>query len=121
MVEQDVSALLAQRVRDVAVTFADETEAGFLAGVPGVSAVEQRNSHALRATVKGDELNPLLARLAQRDVRDLEITRASLEDVFVEFYREDSTPATGGDGSGSAASGAESAGDEGAATRGGAK
>ena len=89
VVEQDVSALLAQRVRDIEVTFAEHTGTGFLEGLPGVSAVEQRNPHSLRATVKGEELNPLLARLAEREVRDVEITRASLEDVFVEFYREE--------------------------------
>lgn len=88
VVEQDVAELLARRVRDVAVTFAEPTTASFLAGLPGISAVEQRNERALRATVKGEDLNPLLARLAERAVSDIEITRATLEDVFVEYYRE---------------------------------
>jgi ABC-2 type transport system ATP-binding protein len=92
VVEQDVTGLLARRVRDLEVTFAEPTDADFLDGLPGLSTVEQRNAHSLRATVKGEELNALLSRLAEREVCDLEITRASLEDVFVEYYRESDEP-----------------------------
>ena len=90
VVEQDVSALLARRVRNVEVTFAEETGVDFLADLPGVSSADQRGPCSLRATVTGEDLNPLLARLTQRHVRDLEIAHASLEDVFVEYYRDES-------------------------------
>ena len=36
--------------------------------------------------IRGD-INPILHELARRPVRDLEITRASLEDMFMELYQ----------------------------------
>ncbi len=85
--EESIAGLLAKRMRDVEVTFAEPVAPELLAGVPGLSAVEQPSPHMLRATVKGGEMRALLSLLAQYDVVDVQITRASLEDVFMEYYR----------------------------------
>ena len=49
-----------------------------------IEIISQAETHA-NLRVKG-ELGPLLGFLARRRVHDLEITHASLEDVFLEFY-----------------------------------
>jgi len=89
MAEESVSGLLQKRMRDVEVTFAEEVTATLLTGVSGVVTAEQPTPHMLRATVKGGDMNALLTALAAHPVLDLQITRASLEDVFMEFYRDD--------------------------------
>ncbi|MHB8840731.1 MAG: ABC transporter ATP-binding protein [Candidatus Aquicultor sp.] len=57
--------------------------------VPGVTAVERINDH-LRITVKG-EIDPLIKKLAQYKVKELDSSHASLEEVFLEFYEKDNT------------------------------
>lgn len=42
----------------------------------------------VKLKVKGD-INPLVGRLAKIEVKDLEIVHVSLEDVFMEFYKND--------------------------------
>ncbi len=86
--EESVATLLARRMRDVEVTFAEEVSATLLTGVPGVRSAEQPSPHMLRASVMGGDMNALLTALAAHPVLDLQITRASLEDVFMEFYRD---------------------------------
>jgi ABC-2 type transport system ATP-binding protein len=51
----------------------------------GVS-IEKKSEHGLVLKVKG-EISELLKRLTKYDLKDLEIIRASLEDVFLEFYK----------------------------------
>lgn len=41
----------------------------------------------VRLKVKGD-INPVVAKLAKIEVKDLEITHVSLEDIFMEFYKK---------------------------------
>ena len=41
----------------------------------------------VRMKVKGD-INPTVSKLAKIEVKDLEITHVSLEDIFMEFYRK---------------------------------
>lgn len=86
--EESVVDLLAKRMRDVEVTFADEVSLSLLSDVPGVKTAEQPAPTMLRATIKGGDMDALIAALAAHPVRDLQITRASLEDVFMEFYRD---------------------------------
>mgnify|MGYP002150570561 CR=1 FL=1 len=50
-----------------------------------VSITSQKGRHTI-LKVKGD-LNPLLRLLATVPVRDLEVTHASLEDIFLEYYK----------------------------------
>lgn len=44
--------------------------------------------HILNLQIKGD-INPLLKKISQHSIHDLEIERASLEEIFMEYYKED--------------------------------
>ncbi|MHB1017261.1 MAG: ABC transporter ATP-binding protein [Coriobacteriia bacterium] len=91
--EEGVKALLGKRLRQVAVDFADPTDPAFLAQVVGVDNVEAVSPTRLTGRVKGDAVDALLKRLAERRVVDLRIQQASLEDVFLEYYRGADAPA----------------------------
>jgi len=91
--EEGVQALLAKRLREVEVTFAEPVEPGFLSGLPGMDNVVSTSEVSLSARVKGDAVDSVIKALAGRRVVDLNVHRASLEDVFLEFYRENDTPA----------------------------
>jgi len=79
--------VLAQR--GVEVVFAEPTEPSFLADLPGVDNVTAMGPTTLSARAKGDVVDDVVKRLAQRRVTDVRIQQASLEDVFLEFYRSD--------------------------------
>lgn len=50
--------------------------------------VTKTGENMIEAHVRGD-INPLVKKLGHYDLKDLEIERASLEDIFMEFYRKD--------------------------------
>ncbi len=86
--EEAVKVLLGKRLRQVSVDFAEPTDPAFLAEVPGVDNVAVVTPTRLTGRVKGDAVDALLKRLAGRRVVDLRIQQASLEDVFLEYYRD---------------------------------
>ena len=93
--EEGVRDLLGKRMRHIKVDFADPTEPGFLADLPGVDGVQALSEAALFARLKGDVVDDVIKRLATRRVLDVHIDQTSLEDVFLEFYRGDEpTPDT---------------------------
>lgn len=99
--EENVKGLLGKRLRELNVTFADVVDPAFLADVDGMSRITLTGPNTINARVKGDHLDDLIKRLATRPVRDLSIEHASLEEVFMEFYRDEEngaseTPAEGG-------------------------
>ena len=51
----------------------------------GIEILDQYDNH-LRLSAKGD-INQIIKKLAGYQLRDLEISRASLEEIFLEFYR----------------------------------
>ncbi len=81
--------LLGKRLRHVAVTFAEPTPASFLAALPGVDGVTAHNEFTLTARAKGNVVDKVVKRMAERSVVDLTIQPAGLEEVFLEFYREE--------------------------------
>src|SRR5574340_1087078 len=85
--EESVRELLGKRLRHLDVTFAEPTSPTLLADVPGVDSVTAVGDLAIKARVKGDAIDEVLKRVATRTVTDISIKRASLEDVFLEFYR----------------------------------
>lgn len=87
--EEGVRELLGKRLRHIEVKFADAVEPAFLADLPGVDTVVALSDTALFARVKGDVIDDVLKRLASKRVVDVHIDQASLEDVFMEFYRDD--------------------------------
>ena len=86
--------LLAKRLRRLDVTFGEPVSSDLLGGIEGVGNVEQFSAVQLRATVLGDAIGEVLRRVAERQVSDIEIERASLEDVFLRFYRGDDAAET---------------------------
>lgn len=88
--EENMADMLAKRIRRVEVSFLEPVAADLLDGIEGVTDVERYKADTLRATVRGDAINEVVRRLAQRRIDDLEIERASLEEVFMEYYRSDS-------------------------------
>ncbi|MGV8083023.1 MAG: ABC transporter ATP-binding protein [Coriobacteriia bacterium] len=87
--EEGVKALLGKRVREIEATFAEPVGPEFLAGVPGVDSVTAIGETTLSARAKGDVLDGVIKRLAERRIVDVRIQQASLEDVFMEFYRDE--------------------------------
>ncbi len=86
--EERVETLLHRHLRTMQVTFAHAVDVSALEGLPGVEGVIARDERSLVATVKGENLDALVKRLARFQVTDLEIEHASLEEVFVEYYRD---------------------------------
>lgn len=86
--EEDVRSLLAKRLRHLQVTLAGDADESLLTGLAGVDSVARVGASGLTARVKGDAVDSVVKRLATVEVADLRITQASLEDVFLEFYRD---------------------------------
>ena len=86
--EETVEALLGKRLRELEVTFAGPVTPDVLA-LPGVDHLAQVNEVTLSARVKGDVVDDVIKRIAERRVVDVHMHRASLEDVFLEYYRLD--------------------------------
>jgi len=87
--EEAMADLLAKRLRRLDVTFDEPVPADLLSGIEGVSNIERFSAVQLRATVLGGAIGEVLRRVAAHPVNDIEIERASLEDVFLRFYRGD--------------------------------
>lgn len=84
--DERVEDLQGKLLHHVEVVFEQPIAEGTLE-IPGVDVVF-RNGRRADLKVRGD-LNPLLAVLAHLNVADLSVQRASLEDIFLEFYREE--------------------------------
>lgn len=85
--EEGVKSLLGKRLREVEVTFAEPVDAALLGELPGVHSVVALSGQSLSARVRGEAIDDVLKRIAGRKVSDIRIQHASLEDVFLEFYR----------------------------------
>jgi ABC-2 type transport system ATP-binding protein len=81
---EDVADLTGRAYRHVGIEFAgpvDESEFRRLAGVSELVAVDNR----ITFKVEGD-LDPVVKAAARHAVRDLEVTRPTLEEVFLTYY-----------------------------------
>lgn len=54
--------------------------------IPGVENVEKISGNGVSFKLKG-ALDPIIKELSKFNLYDLEVTHASLEDVFMEFYK----------------------------------
>lgn len=87
--DENMRDLLAKRLRELTVRFAEGTDASVFNGVAGIEDVIALDANTLTATVAGDAVDDLVKRLAAHRLVDVTIQHASLEDVFMEFYRDD--------------------------------
>ncbi len=94
--EEGVKALLGKRLREVEAVFGEPVELEMLAGLAGVDNISAVNETTMIARAKGDALDSLVKRVATARVVDVRIQQASLEDVFLEFYRDEPVPETAG-------------------------
>jgi len=81
---EDVAEMRARAYRDVSVRFAHPVPASALAGVVGVENV-QADGATLTFHAGGD-LDAVIKALARHPVEDIEITRTSLEELFLRYY-----------------------------------
>jgi ABC-2 type transport system ATP-binding protein len=84
---EDVADLTGRAYRHVTIEFAgpvDESEFRRLAGVSELVAADSR----ITFKVEGD-LDPVVKAAARHAVRDLEVTRPTLEEVFLTYYGRD--------------------------------
>lgn len=91
--EEGVKALLAKRLREIEVTFGEPVDASFLTAVPGMDNVTAVGETVFTARARGDVIDDVIKRIALKRVLDVRIQQASLEDVFLEYYREDAPEA----------------------------
>ena len=78
-----VRALKGKKIYNVIARFATEAPQDFAA--PGVEVIK-RMPGGVVLRVKGD-INPVLDKLKQYELTDIEINHESLEQIFMEFYR----------------------------------
>ena len=81
----EVEQLRQEKVRQMEVVLAQEAPNDTFR-LPRVLSVE-RNGRTFRLMVRGD-INPLLLELSKLEVKDMVFEQAHLEDIFMEFYRE---------------------------------
>lgn len=87
LVTEEIRSLKEMATRKVDVHLAEHTSHDAF-HLPGVTIDDHGAGH-WSFTVEGD-LDPLIKRLAQFTVRDLQVTRASLEEIFMRYYEKES-------------------------------
>lgn len=86
---EGVEAMRQRAYRKVSVRLAPGAAAERFRTLAGVADLE-REGDELRFRIRG-ELAPLLRELAQGDVRDVELTRPSLDELFLGYYRDEAS------------------------------
>ena len=81
---EDVEEMRGRAYRDVAARFTRPVSPAGLAGVPGVEDLVADGT-TLRFRVRGD-LDPVIKAIARHSVADLEVTRPTLEELFLTYY-----------------------------------
>ncbi len=81
---EDVDEMRGRAYREVAVSFVDPVVPGGLSRIPGVELLDAHGD-TVRLRVRGD-LDPVVKAIAHHRVRDLEITRPALEELFLAYY-----------------------------------
>lgn len=83
--EESIKSLKEKRTHTVSVTFSEKVTKDQIKS-PCVKQVEEIDS-SLLITCKG-EIDPLIKELAKHRVKEIEISRATLEEIFLEFYQK---------------------------------
>ena len=83
--EAQPSQLISMAMRRIWVRFLEEVNPAPLANVEGVTLLSQSNGLRVHLQVEGD-LDGLIKALAAFPVRDVELERPSLEEIFLAYY-----------------------------------
>jgi ABC-2 type transport system ATP-binding protein len=81
----ETEALIARAVRHTRIRFAEPVDINTLESVPGVEVLSHDDSTVVVLKVEG-EMDTLIKTVAQFPVVDFETQRASLEEIFLEYY-----------------------------------
>jgi ABC-2 type transport system ATP-binding protein len=81
---ESVEEMRSRAYRTVVASFRRPAAAGDFAGLPGVEDV-RADGRSVRFRVRGD-LDPAIKALARQQVADVEITRPTLEELFLTYY-----------------------------------
>lgn len=84
----DTASLTDRRLRKATVHFKDVVGGDALAHVPGVKVLSRDSGLSITLHVEG-ELDGFIKALGGYEVSDLEISRSSLEEVFLAYYETD--------------------------------
>lgn len=84
--EVDTSSLSRRSLRRVRIDFKSEVDASGLTTLEGVSLLSSDNGRSVLLQVEGD-MEAFLKRVASYPVENLETERPSLEEVFMNYYR----------------------------------
>ncbi|QEC46926.1 ABC transporter ATP-binding protein [Baekduia soli] len=82
---EDVAAMRARAHREVSVRFAGPVAAAELAALPGVTDL-RTTADTVHFHVSGP-IDPVIKAIARHEVGDLEVTRPTLEELFLSYYR----------------------------------
>jgi ABC-2 type transport system ATP-binding protein len=88
IIEDTIENIRAKKYREVTIAFSGDTPS--MTGAGDVEVVWQHENR-MTLRVRG-EAGALLRTLAQLDVTDISISEPSLEDVFLDYYRDGGTP-----------------------------
>lgn len=80
---ESISTLKEKKINTVHAYFSEPIDPKTILG-ENMELVKQAGN-TLIINVKGD-INPLMKKLAQHNLRDIDISQASMEDIFLEFY-----------------------------------
>jgi ABC-2 type transport system ATP-binding protein len=85
--QESMDALMRRRLRDVSILFKEPVNPESFSRVPGIRNVRFLSSSQVKAQVSSEGLNALIGLVSFHPVLDLEIQHASLEDIFMDYYR----------------------------------
>jgi len=81
---ENIRSLKEKRIHTTTAYFFERARKDELSGIPGIEFIEEI-SDGLVIRSKGD-INPLIKKLSCYKLKDIEISHASLEEIFLEFY-----------------------------------
>jgi ABC-2 type transport system ATP-binding protein len=83
---ETIEEIVGKKIHELEVKFAEKVEPDFF-DFSGVSSLERHNDLIYHFSYKGD-IDNLIKRLSKAKVADINLTHASLEEVFFEFYEK---------------------------------
>ncbi len=83
--EESTADIIAKAIRTVRVTYDEPVRAGAYTAIPGIESVAQIDDRTIAAKVVSD-LDGAVRALLDHPIHDLQVTHASLEEIFFQYY-----------------------------------
>jgi ABC-2 type transport system ATP-binding protein len=94
--EESTEEIIAKAIRKVRVVYDEPVDASGYADVPGIGDVIQVGERTVLARVT-ENLDGAIRALMDHRIRDIQVTHASLEEIFFEYYARAGEPLPGDD------------------------